>query len=485
MTQAKIKFTQSDLFHLIIQVIIMAIFWIVPPFFSDSLTPMGMKLLGVFIASCYGWCTVGIMWPTILAFCMLPFTGACTQSQLLIDGLANVIFLFLIFLFIFNALVDESGLAEFLANFAMSRKFLHGRPWLLIFIFMFVTYLMGTVCNPFLVMFLMWSIVYGMADTLGYKKKDPLIALLVVLTTCSMLMGYSTMPFQGIAVTLLAGFHNITGLTISYPTYLAWSIPMGFGTLVLMWLFARFLVRPDVSLLKNYDPSTVNPEKLILSKKGKIVLVALLVFIVLLLSGSFLPASNPIALFVNTAGNWGVIAFILLILVFIRVDGKPVLDIGHCFKEGVRFEVLMCCAYLLPLGTYMALDEAGISAFFVEILSPILGGLNPLLLCLAIGLISLILTQFMTNMVVAFMFFPVVFAFSQTTGLDAEVGALMAIYSCHIGILTPAACTYAAITHANSEWVTSPQVTKYGAVTFILAAIIMMVLGYFWGNFVA
>lgn len=479
----KSNFLKSDLFHLIVEAIIMGLFWIFPPF-AESLTPMGMKLLGVFIASCYGWCTVGIMWPTILAFCMLPFTGACTQSQLLIDGVANIIFFFLIFVFMLNVLVDESGLAIFLANYAMSRKWIQGKPWLLIFIFMFVTYLLGTVCNPFLVMFIMWSIIYGMAETLGYERKDPLIALLVTLTTCCMLMGYSTMPFQGIAVILLAGFQNITGISISYTTYLQWSIPMGFGTVILMWLFAKVIVRPDITLLKNYNPSTIAPEKLILSKKGKIVLLALVSFIFLLLSGNFLSPENPIAKFVATAGNWGVIAFILLVLVFVKVDGRPVLDIAHCFKEGVRFEILMCCAYLLPLGTYMASADAGISVFFMELLSPILGGLNPFMLCLIIGLMGFILTQFMTNMVVAFMFFPVIFAFSKTMPLNPMVGALMAIYICHVGILTPAACSYAAITHANTEWVTSPQVTKYGAMTFCIAAVVMLILGYFWGNII-
>ena len=478
------KLLKSDLFHLAVQVAIMAIFWILPPF-GESLTPIGMKLLGVFIASCYGWTTVGIMWPTILAFCVLPFTGATTQAQLLIDGVANVVFLFLIFIFMLNVLVDESGLAVFLANFAMSRKFIQGRPWVLILIFMLVTYVMGSVCNPFLVMFLMWSITYGIADTVGYQKKDPVPALLVTLTTCCMLMGYSTFPFHGIAVILIQGFQNITGIAITYPQYLMWSIPMGFGTVLLMWLFARFILRPDVSKLQNYDPSTIDPEKLVLSKKGKIVLAALLSFIVLLLSGNFLDPSNPIAIFVKTAGNWGVIAFILLVLVFVKVDGEPVLDIAHCFKEGVKFEILMCCAYLLPLGTYMANANSGIPGFFMEILTPILGGMSPLMIGIIIGIASLILTQFMTNMVVAYMFFPVIFAFSQIMPINPVAGALVSIYACHVAMATPAACSYAAITYANSDWVDSKQVMKYSASTFVLAGLIMIVFGVFWGNIVA
>ena len=65
----------KDIIHLGIMILIIAFFWLSKPF-GQALTPVGMKVLGVFLAGCYGWTTAGTFWPSILCICLL-YTSRC------------------------------------------------------------------------------------------------------------------------------------------------------------------------------------------------------------------------------------------------------------------------------------------------------------------------------------------------------------------------------------------------------------------------
>ena len=39
----------------------------------DPMTPMGMKVLGIFIGALYGWTTVNTVWPSILVLTMIRY----------------------------------------------------------------------------------------------------------------------------------------------------------------------------------------------------------------------------------------------------------------------------------------------------------------------------------------------------------------------------------------------------------------------------
>ena len=44
-----------------------------PPF--GQITPLGMKVLGVFIGVLYGWCTVSMLWPSVWGIVALVVVG--------------------------------------------------------------------------------------------------------------------------------------------------------------------------------------------------------------------------------------------------------------------------------------------------------------------------------------------------------------------------------------------------------------------------
>ena len=52
---------------------IAALGWLIPPI--GALTSEGIKILAVLFAVVYGWSVTSHVWPSLLAFILIPFTG--------------------------------------------------------------------------------------------------------------------------------------------------------------------------------------------------------------------------------------------------------------------------------------------------------------------------------------------------------------------------------------------------------------------------
>lgn len=470
------KIWSKDLFHLGIMVLIIAFFWLNQSF-GQSLTPIGMKVLGVFLAGCYGWTTAGTFWPSILCMCLLPFTGVATMAEVLAQGPGNNMFLFIMFMLVFNQLLDDAGVNVTIANWLISRRIVSGRPWLLIFVILTAGYLTATVCNVFLCLFLMWSLIYGICKGVGYRQHDKLPTILVIAMLFCIMMGYLTMPFHGMTVILLGAFAKMAGAAVAFGTYLSFSLPVGFGSVILTFLVIRFIVRPDVEKLKNYDVHSIPSEDIKFTRRKVIILGSLLFFVLSLLLSGILPAGNLYAKIITTLGNSGLIALIMMALLFVTVEGKPLYNFKETAAKGLSFDILMCTMYMLALGTFVSSEKTGINGFFMEIFSPLLGGLSPVVFCIVIGLVCVFLTNFLSNIGVAYMFLPLAVSFGPVIGFEPTALAMLIIYCAHVAMITPAASIYAAIMHSNTDWVTPKEATLYSLLIVVGVAVIIVPLG--------
>ena len=81
----------------IIGVSIMLFFGYLPTF--STVTPMGMKILGIYIGLLYLWSTVDMVWPSLLGIIVTGFSGYKSVSGLLSAGWGDgtVIYIWLIF----------------------------------------------------------------------------------------------------------------------------------------------------------------------------------------------------------------------------------------------------------------------------------------------------------------------------------------------------------------------------------------------------
>lgn len=468
--------------HFIVILAILIFFWVCPPF-HPALTPIGMKLLGLVFACCYGWTFVEFFWPTIIAFILVPFTGICTPSEFLQASFGHYLVLFLMFIFMLSTLLEESGLIVFISNWLVSRKFLKGKPWLLILVLMFGSAICTAVClNVFLVLFMFWGIATKILETCGYQKGEKVPTMILTAITCGSMCGYFLLPYGGIVVVLLGAIEGLLGLEISYVDYMLYSFPMGILSILICWAILRWGFRPNVEKIKQFDPALISSDEMILSKKAKIVAIDVAVFMLLVIVSSLLPVGNPVRDICDMLGLPGMIAFTMLPLMFITVDGKKVWDLSSTFSRGVKMDILLICAFVIPVGSYISSPEAGVSAFFLQILQPLITNLSPFVVALILGCASMIATQLMANVVACYMFLPMIGGVATAMGVDPLPMAIVTVYAAHIAIILPSASGYAALTHSH-DWTTSTGVMKYG-MAFLITGFIMCAVSYFWAGFV-
>ena len=55
-----------------------------PPF--AEITPLGMRVLGVFLGVIYGWCFIALDWPSLVALVALVIVGYDSGTNLLLSG---------------------------------------------------------------------------------------------------------------------------------------------------------------------------------------------------------------------------------------------------------------------------------------------------------------------------------------------------------------------------------------------------------------
>ena len=61
--------------HIAVSIILMFGFGYLPPF--STVTPVGMRLLGIFLGVIYGYSTCDIIWPSLVAIIAFGLSGYC------------------------------------------------------------------------------------------------------------------------------------------------------------------------------------------------------------------------------------------------------------------------------------------------------------------------------------------------------------------------------------------------------------------------
>ena len=112
--------------HILIMFVLMFGIGYLPAF--GSITPMGMKVLGVFAGLVYGWCFIDLTWPSVLGFVALGTTGSMTMMSAITMAFSNQTVLTLLIVCAFSDYLRRMGVNEAIAYWVMSKKIFLGRP---------------------------------------------------------------------------------------------------------------------------------------------------------------------------------------------------------------------------------------------------------------------------------------------------------------------------------------------------------------------
>ena len=139
-------YTPMQWVHMVITLALMFLFGYLPPF--ATVTPLGMKLLGVFIGVIYGYSACGdIIWPSLFAIIAFGISGYSSMAQVITNGLGhNVVFQSIVG-FVAAGSLSYYGFGKWFVRWSLSKPIFKKSPMLYVWAFFVIFGLSCVVVN--------------------------------------------------------------------------------------------------------------------------------------------------------------------------------------------------------------------------------------------------------------------------------------------------------------------------------------------------
>lgn len=458
----------------LIGVLIMLIFSFIPAF--GPVTETGVKVLGVFLGTMYLWTFVDTLWPSLFGVIMLGLTGFVDFNTLLSSTFGSPIVVMLFFVIMLTGAVTEEGVCEYISRWFITRKINNGRPWVFTSMFLLGVYLLSVLTAPSPTIFIFWPILYSLFAALGYREGDRYATLMLISVVMAASYGFATTPFKGALTGLLGNYAKVTGEPVAYLPYMATAISVSIAALAAILLLMRFVLKPDITLLKQIDTDLFNKTPLPpMNLRQKSLSLALAFFIIWVLAPSLLPKGGLHQLLVDTQNTIPV--FIITICCLVHVDGKPLVSFKNIAAKYMIWPVILIVASALTIGNALTDESTGITLLLKQLLTPVFEGQSPIVFTVTIIVIACILTNICNNMVVGMLLIPIIYVFSQQIGIGSAAITCLSMYMVCIAVVTPAASTTSAILHGNTRWLKTSEVYKYGVLMTVVSLLAVLLVG--------
>lgn len=446
---------------------IMLFFGHIPP--VGYITPMGMTVLGIYIGLLLLWTVVDMVWPSLLGLFLLGLSGYSTIPALISAGWGNTTNVYIAAIFMLAYFVIKSGVSDIMVNSILSRKFAKGKPWMISFLFFVAAYVVGAIVSLTPSALIVWAVFTQYCKELGYKKSEPYPVIMIIGICLASLMGFSLFPFNPPA-SILVGMAADIGVYVPFVSFVIVAFLIGWGSLGLYLLVAKYIFRPDVSLLqKEYEfkvaqKMTPYQVKILFFTILWVALLTMQSALSHTLVGGFLAQFQPV----------GVTLAVLMIMAFLRTkEGQPMADLIDAARNGVYWSVFFLLTIGMPIGFALADAELGFGGTLQMALDPFFyreGGL--MLFGILVTFFTILGTSFMLNHISAMMLYAVVILYAGRLNVNlALLISLIGVVS-NTSFLFPSSNPVAAVMHGMKDWVTTADISKYA---FPLAVIVWVV----------
>ena len=440
------------------------------------MTPLGMKVLGVFLGVIFGWITIDLLWPSMLGVIALGLSGiydslgdcfaACfgSQTSLLLLGSLFVC-----------ALVTVTDLSSLIVHYFMSLKITRKSPFMMVFFIFLASWLVATLSHCIVAAVLMLSIYRSLADEGGIPEQSPVNSYMLVGITLSCMFGDLTFPFRPIAYAILNVYTAFAGTEIPFTGYMLTCMPF-LAFMLAVYTFAGKVMGVDISFLQSDSLSNTKPTATAEQK-------AALWCLILMLGSMMIPSvtansTNPVFVFINRLGLGGITLVWLLFMMFWEVNGAPLMDLQKLSKN-FQWGVYLCVCLLIPLANAISSESVGISATLNGWLSPVLSTMPPILFLISVVLLSIILTNLLNNMVVAMIFITLLFSLQDyLNGLNLTAMVLSIMLASYVACATPAASPLCAFVYGQRDLVSFKNQMLQGVKTCLLLAVLIIAIFY-------
>lgn len=478
---------KKDLYyvHSAIGLAIMAIFWFMPPI--DPITPIGMKCVGIFLMMVYLWSMVDTLWPSILGLFMFGISGfdPAGFNSVWMNSIGNFTVLLTMLACILFGAVHEVGDTMYIAQWFLTKKIFKGRPWVFLAIWFACCAVVSALIGPIVGLIILWPIALSLMKTLNITREDKVWPWFFVGTFLINTLMQPFFPFMGAQLVPLSAFQGMTAqmygapLAVPMAQYMITNATMSALIMAIYMAAMKFIIRVDVSKLQAIDPDMVKTQLNLppINKVQIIYLVMIPIYISALLIPSFIP-NNPICQFLLSIGSLGVTVLTVAIFLIVKVDGKPLLDFKEMAYKQLPWGIFFMIAAAVYGANSLSNASTGVTAFLLQVLNPILGGLGETAFVAVLFLVALIITNFANNAAMAVVLMPVVLAFSQQMNLNPIPVAMGVTLMVFVAMLTPAASPHAGMMHGRKDIYTTGEILKIGLPMCLVTWALYVFVGY-------
>lgn len=466
--------------HLAVMVAIMIVIGNLPPF--GQITPFGMKILGVFVGIVYGWCFVDIALTSFLGFFFIALAGYGTPLSGFAAGMGNTTIVTVLVTFVFAQCINEIGVSKAIAYWIMGKKFLVGKPWVLVIGMAVCSFVMSVLSNGIAAMFLLWQVTEQIAVANNIDKKDRELNMVYALVMYTAMTGAWIFPWRSGSLMFASFLTNAVGVTIPTVQWIATCLLYAVIVYVILLLIYRFVFRMKLTGFTMTEEMHNEFASYKMNKVEKVGLVALFIFIACLLFPSFFSGG-----IMSTLSSWGLVGMcILYVAIFViwkDENGKPYADLDKCFKNGISWGILLLVVVTIPLCNAFESSEAGIAATLTAFFTNTIGGMDVNVLIVLIAVLVGVATQFMHNIVLAAVLIPIFAPIIINMGGNVITFFFAMFFTLQCAFGTPAGCMQAGFLFGK-ENISVKDAYMHGwlflGATFIVVALLVPVMNMFF-----
>ncbi len=454
---------------------------IVPPF--GTVTKMGVQIIGIFIGTIWFLSWFDMSWPALLSIPAVMFTGYTTTTEFITKMLGNTTVFQMIALMALCWAIRQSGAGKIIAGWFITRKFLQGRPVLFCCVFLWA-FFFASIFLSYASFFLAWEILGNIFETTGYKRREKLPVLMTIGTFMVAWLGYCSLPIAGLQLAMVGSFNAIManfGIQLDTATYILCGLIVGSIVSIVEGLSIKYIFHADVSRLANLDLDKMGIDKSTLhfNKQQITLLVSFVIGIGFSIVLSLLPAGSGLKVWMNGLSLAGWFAFVLVALNLIKLDGKPVMNLGEALSKGVMWGPVLCTGAFVVIGQAITSKDSGITTAISKLLNPIFGDMNWFVFLFIVIAFTAIVTNLMSNLSTGIIIITIISPFVVNyvgSGINPSVLGCAIIISAMLGMLTMSAGAWAPMLIGN-EWIDSQAlVLKYGGVMVLIYIIVATLL---------
>lgn len=444
-----------------------------------QITPDGMRVLGIFLGCMFAWCFGETVWSSICGLIMLVIYGYGTMAENFISAYANVSVSVMVTSVVFVYAIEKSGLLAEFSSWVIGMKWAQKSPWMMILAFWLAGYIGGALIANFLPpTLLLWAIFYELSKQIGVKPFSAYANIVLCGTGVATCSGCASVPYaslpiivQGLASQVEAGFkyNSLEYLGYNLFTFICFLI-IAFVVLKIFW---------GKKINQIVIPKT-DPYKMNLNIESKISAIVLIIALIFLMIPNVFPSGHPFrVLFGDNLSATGIFMIASVVLMFIHIKEKPVLDITEGLSN-VPWPLFLLVGSAMCISNYLTADEMGVVQSIVSALDPLLEGNSAFAVTIIFLALGLICTNFINDAVTLMIMFPIAAQFVSDSGGSVMLLSIIFGQAVIQGCLMPSGSAMGALLHGNAKWLKSKDVFLYIGILelcVIGALLIVAVLG--------